>query len=202
MNARLVVAALSLMVFSCGSSSNTDSGSGGGSGAGGGSATGGGTAQATCAGYCTTLAANCTTTNAQFGTEGACLGSCAGYTQGDAGVTSGNSLECRSYHATAAAGGAALHCPHAGPAGDGTCGANCESFCALAMAKCSGTFASLQACTTACAAFPNTTAHYTSSAATGDTFSCRMYHLSVASTDATLASQHCPHIVTISAVCK
>jgi len=143
--------------------------------------------------------ANCTGANAQYSSEASCLGSCSAFMQGTTGATSGNTLSCRAYHAGAAPSDAALHCPHAGPAGDGACGGNCEGFCTIAVAKCGGQFADVASCTTACNSFAMNTAHYTDATTSGNSFSCRMYHLSVAATDATSAGIHCAHTTAASA---
>ena len=156
----------------------------------------------TCASYCTTVMANCVGANAQYSSQASCLGACAAFGQGTTGATSGNTLSCRAYHAGASPADPALHCPHAGPAGDATCGSNCESFCAIAIAKCAGTFADAAACTSACNGFATNTAHYNSNTTSGNSFACRMYHLSVAATDATTATTHCPHITTVSSTCQ
>ena len=65
--------------------------------------------------------ANCTADNAQFVSPEACAGFCAKWEPGTAGETTNNTLGCHIYHADAAAAadGAALHCPHAGPSGAG-----------------------------------------------------------------------------------
>jgi hypothetical protein len=190
----LAAAVLSTSLFACGemmmtsdSGTTTDAG------------TDAGTAAPTCASYCTTVMANCTGANSQYANEASCLGSCSAFTQGTTGATSGNSLSCRAYHAGAAPSDAALHCPHAGPAGDGACGGNCESFCTIAVAKCSANFANTAACTAACMGFAMNTARYTSATTSGDSFSCRMYHLSVAATDTASATTHCPHTTAASA---
>jgi hypothetical protein len=125
------------------------------------------------------------------------------FTQGALGMMSGNNLECRSYHAGAAAGGGAMtHCPHAGPAGDAVCGDNCESFCTIALAKCPTQYPTMNACTTACAGFAMNTARYNSTSTSGNSFACRMYHLSVAAIGAGSAATHCPHTQTTSATCQ
>ena len=147
--------------------------------------------------------ANCTGANAQYSTTDSCLGACAAFTQGTLGATGGNNLECRGYHANNAAGaGATTHCPHAGPAGDGVCGSNCESFCTVALAKCPAIFADGTACTNACGAFASNTAHFNSTVQSGNSFSCREYHLSVAATGPTQATAHCGHIAAVSAPCQ
>ena len=188
-------AVLSMSLFACGPMTGTDAGTNVDAG------TDAGTAAPTCASYCTSVMANCVGANAQYSSEAACLGSCSAFAAGASGATSGNTLGCRAYHAGASTADVVVHCPHAGPAGDATCGSNCESFCTVAIAKCAGTFTDLGACTTACAAFPTNAAHYNQSTTSGNSFACRMYHLSVAATDSTQATTHCPHITTVSATC-
>ena len=206
------LAAIAAFVVGCDSSSSgTDSGTPGtDSGAtDSGSGDSGMMATPTCAAYCTTIMAGCTATNAQYGTMEACMGSCAGFPVGTAADTMGNTLGCRSYHATVAAmaGMADTHCPHAGPlgaaAGMATCGMNCEGFCAVALAACTGAneqYADAAECMTECAGFMNTTA-YNATVTSGDSLACRMYHLSVASTGGMNATTHCPHIVEASPPC-
>ena len=200
MNKILGAAVLSMTLFACGPMTGTDAGTDAGSTADAGSDAG--TAAPTCASYCTSVMANCTGANAQYSTPAACLGSCSAFAAGTTGATSGNSLGCRAYHAGASPSDAALHCPHAGPAGDGACGTNCESFCTIAIAKCAGTFTDLAACTTACGAFAMNTARYNQSTTSGNSYACRMYHLSVAATDSASATTHCPHITTVSSTCN
>lgn len=153
----------------------------------------------TCASYCTSVMASCIGANAQYPSQAACLGSCSAFAQGVTGATSGNTLSCRAYHAAAAAADPTVHCAHAGPAGDGSCGGNCDGFCAIAVAKCGSEFPDATSCMCSCNGFALSTAHYTDATTTGDSFSCRLYHLSVAASDATSAATHCPHTTTASA---
>ncbi len=76
-----------------------------------------------CAGYCTFITTTCTAANAQYTDMADCMTRCtaAGWTAGVATDTSGNTLGCRIYHATAAQADAAMHCPHAGYIGGGVC---------------------------------------------------------------------------------
>ncbi len=173
----------------------------------GSSMTDAGTAAATCAGYCAKIQANCTgTANAQYGTLAACLGSCSAFTAGTIGAQAGNSLECRAYHAGAAQADPATHCSHAGPAGDGVCGSNCEGFCTIAQSACTGSnlqFPDAGSCPAACASYASVSARYNSSSASGNSYACRMYHLSVAATSGGgQATVHCPHITPASATCQ
>src|SRR5262245_39850472 len=61
-----------------------------------------------CATYCTTITANCTGTDAQYTDAADCMTQCtaAGWAAGTAADAMGNTLGCRIYHATAAAGAA------------------------------------------------------------------------------------------------
>ena len=157
---------------------------------------------AACVTYCTTIMTNCTGANAQFVNMDACLGSCRGIPADTA--MSGNTIGCHSYHATAAATGAAVHCPHAGPTGADVCGSPCENFCAIAMSSCTGSnsqFTSVADCMTACSGFATTPA-YSTSTTSGNSYACRLYHLTVASSSDSMATVHCGHIVTNSPVCQ
>lgn len=161
------------------------------------SSTSTGGADPDCQTYCDTIAANCTDANTQYASMEACMGACAAFDLGTAADTSGNTVGCRTYHAGAAAMDAAVHCVHAGPGGAGACGTNCEGFCAIAKAACTGAnqqFADDAECATACAAFDDTEP-YDATDAAGATLACHLYHLTVASSDAASADTHCGHIV-------
>ena len=158
---------------------------------------------------------NCSGANVQYDNNADCLTYCAAarWPAGMAGATSGNSLACRIYHTGAAAGDAVTHCAHAGPTGgdkDPTdtagepCGDGCEAFCAIAQSICKGTnsqYADVAACTMDCRTFAADTAAYSTSDTSKNDFGCRMYHLSVAATDADHATMHCSHIKSTSPVC-
>ncbi len=212
-------AALGIAAVGCGSSdsettaaastaTSSSTGSAGGGGSTGSSTSnggsgGGGPAQ-TCASYCTSIQANCVDANAQFGTVDNCMDTCKTWDAGTAADMAGNTLGCHIYHAGAAGSGPNVHCIHAGPAGGESadmalCGAPCDNFCEEAMKVCPGVYASESACKTACDAFPAATKNYSSNETSGDTFECREYHLTVASTDPTT---HCPHIGATSAACN
>jgi len=117
---------------------------------------------------------------------------------GATGATSGDSLSCRQYHLSVAAGStgaATTHCPHTlFESGDATCGTKCESYCAVQAAVCTGAtnqqFGGVVAdCVTACDAW--TLGMDTDKS--GDTFGCRAYHLLVASESTANADNHCKH---------
>jgi hypothetical protein len=154
---------------------------------------------ATCAEYCTTVMASCTGDDAQYGSEQACLDYCTTWAlldPGFVGQTSGNTVGCRLYHATVAAGAgmAATHCPHAGPSGGDVCGSWCDNYCHLALANCTGgntLYASEGECQTACALLPE---DGLPGDAGGDTVQCRIYHLGVAGSNLPdSANTHCSH---------
>jgi hypothetical protein len=159
----------------------------------------------TCSAYCTSIMANCTAANAQYPSMASCVNACAGYPVGAEADTSGNTLGCRTYHAGAASGNAGLHCPHAGPTGDGTCGTLCEGFCAIQATACTGAlkqFTSASDCATKCAAFSAGAGKYNTSFTGGNTNYCRVYHLSVAASSAGSATDHCGHIAPTSIPCN
>jgi hypothetical protein len=148
----------------------------------------------------------------QYSDDKSCLNVCSTFPVGKVGDMSGNSLECRAYHAAAAkAGNPSIHCAHAGPTGGdldpadlmpGPCGDGCEAFCNLALQICPATFDGQQDCRAQCQKFGASFKPYSTQDTTGNTFACRMYHLSVAARDATTALVHCPHIVFFSPTCK
>ncbi len=155
----------------------------------------------TCTSYCNVIETNCTGTNDQYVSTAACLESCSPIPDGTAADTGGNTVGCRTYHAGAAMADPATHCPHAGPGGAGACGGNCEGFCTIALGVCTGAnqvYATLNQCLTECAMFPTAPA-YNTSTTSGNSFACRMYHLTAASLDPV---GHCPHIPLGSPVCN
>jgi hypothetical protein len=142
--------------------------------------------------------AHCTAAR-QFTSQAGCLGACVAFAQGPVGATSGNSLECRATHAAAAASAPATECPAAGPAGDGTCGANCEGFCTVAMGVCPSQFATFTDCTTACQGFAGNATHFTATSSSGNTFTCRLYHLGAAAAG---DPSRCDAIAVTSPICQ
>lgn len=131
------------------------------------------------------------------------MGSCAAIPQNGKDMdASGNTMQCRVYHTGAAASGADLHCPHAGPSGGGACGSLCESFCSIATAVCPTEWPQENDCMTACMGWTAAGMNYNAADYTaGNTTECRLYHLSVAASDAASATMHCPHTVAASPVC-
>ena len=158
-------------------------------------------APATCDSYCALVMTNCQEGNQQYGTTEACVAYCETWSQmpqGDVGATSGNSIECRNYHAGVAGGSAAeaaTHCAHAGPSGGDVCGSWCANYCDLATQNCTGdnkVFDNSDDCALACAKFA---ADGDVNAVDGDSVQCRIYHLGVAGSDLAGGSDatHCKH---------
>ncbi len=180
-------------------------GSGGEAGSGGSGGSGGNMATLpTCAKYCADITMNCTAANAQYASPASCLGACAAFPVGTFADMAGDTLGCRQYHTGAAAADAAaalVHCGHAGPAGSGACGAICDGFCDIATKACATEWPTMAACKTACMGWTATGGAYNTSDTNKNTTECRMYHLSVAATDAASATMHCPHTVTSSPTC-
>jgi hypothetical protein len=161
-----------------------------------------------CTTYCNAIQTNCTATNAQYPDAAHCMAACASFAIGTTGEQVGNTLGCRQYHAGAPSMSLpTTHCPHAGPGGDltsvtappGTCGDACTSFCTLEIKACgttasaptTGQYADMNACVTACKAFPNS-GHLYGPTAKGDSLACRLYHATNAAMTGN-AMVHCPH---------
>jgi hypothetical protein len=160
-------------------------------------------AELTCASYCSTIAGNCTAANLMYGSSAECMATCTAFTAGTLADTGGNTLGCRLYHAGNAGGSqtaADTHCRHAGPGGDGVCGANCEGFCTVVLDACAGQaqppYANMGACMTACGGFATTPIYVAN--ATGNNLACRLYHATAAAANPGL---HCPHTGVNSATC-
>ena len=74
------------------------------------------TVQTLCDTFCSIVQANCTGGNQQYADANACQTACAQFpTNGNTGDTSGDTVQCRIYHAQAAAGSPVVHCPHTQP---------------------------------------------------------------------------------------
>jgi hypothetical protein len=74
--------------------------------------TGGGVCGSYCDNYCQLMAKNCTGAHAVYNATD-CMTKCATIpTTGKANDTTGNTIQCRIYHLSAAAADPTLHCPH------------------------------------------------------------------------------------------
>ncbi len=154
---------------------------------------------AACADYCSLVTDHCADDLAQYSGSALCESTCLNIPPGADGDELGNTVACRTFHAVLAAEGPDVHCAHAGPAGDGTCGADCESFCSIAASTCGdlSPFASSEVCVSACEAFPTEPAYF-AGVPDGDSFACRLRHLTLASLQPEI---HCAHIGPDSPVC-
>ena len=152
-----------------------------------------------CASYCTAIMTNCTAGNSQYSSAADCMNSCSKFMLGTLNQMTTNTVGCRLYHAQAAATGATLHCPHAGPGGDATCGTICEGYCTIAVAVCPTQAGNMQTCMTDCAGYGNAAGKYNSAIQSGDTKECRLYHATAAST---APGAHCPHVGDNSTTCQ
>lgn len=153
-----------------------------------------------CATYCEIIGDHCDGTLAQYSGALVCEATCGVMDLGAPEDALGNTVGCRTFHAMLAAEDPDTHCRHAGPAGDGTCGADCENFCALALDVCAGelaAYADADTCIAECSAYDPEPA-YSSDAAPADTFACRMHHATLA---AAQPEVHCAHIGPVSPVC-
>jgi len=153
-----------------------------------------------CQDYCELAMRNCTGDVAQYTDLSTCRATCAAMPLGDPASPTGDTVACRTFQASLAEDPAAHACTKAGPGGAGTCGDDCASFCSLAFELCAGRpgmYADPATCLSACAGFSKTEV-YDASDIAGDTFACRLYHLTAASAD---PATHCSHIGVQSPVC-
>jgi len=131
----------------------------------------------------------------EYDNNEACMAQCNQWPPGEADAVDGDSLGCRLYHATVAdSTDPDVHCPHAGPSGDGVCvddnAPACTDYCAEYFLYCMGKNdvyeTDLDACLSACGEwYPGSDADVD-----GDTVGCRTYHAGAALGDPEL---HCPH---------
>jgi hypothetical protein len=153
-----------------------------------------------CPEYCGLVQSVCTADFAQYTSEPVCLAVCEGFPPGNPEDQLGNSAACRRFQAIQAQENSSTFCGAAGPTGDDVCGAQCESFCSLAMELCTDDLAQwpdIPSCITDCMQFPDGVM-FNASVTSGDSYACRTYHLTVASLD---PGVHCPHIALVSSMC-
>jgi hypothetical protein len=186
-------------------------------------------AEPSCEELCRITQATCTGDHAVYESTEECLAACGVFDLGTSGDQAHFSVGCRTYHARTAqdTNGAAVHCPHAGPTGEGQCGtdadavttANCRNYCLLLEAGCSEfetvwTFTDLEACEVACGselagkgAETASPGYSLASAASGDTLRCRARHAVKAVAAAALpgapdVEAHCQAAVGAAAPCQ
>jgi len=153
-----------------------------------------------CDDYCTLVMRNCQGGVAQYSDLSTCLATCRTMDEGNGTQRDGNNISCRTFWAAISEGEPAS-CVKAGPGGAGVCGTNCESFCASTLFICGDReippYQSEADCMTACGNY-SMTEIFDASDIAGNTFACRLYHMTAASTD---PDTHCQHTGTDSAVC-
>lgn len=154
-------------------------------------------AEPSCDEMCRTTQAACTGANAVYESSEQCLQVCELFELGDASDTAHFSAACRTYHARTAqeTDGAEIHCPHAGPSGEGQCGldadaistANCHNYCLILESACGDDdgweWADRDECEVACGselagkgAEMSSPGYDVVSAESGDTLHCRVLH--------------------------
>ncbi len=184
-----------------GTEAGTASGSSGELGSSGGSSSSSGEPGPSCADYCGLIEDHCDDEFEQYPGDAACEALCEVMPPGTEQDELGNTVGCRMFHTLLAGEQEDPHCHHAGPAGDGTCGSNCESFCTLALGVCVGDNAvwpGSEACIADCNRFAEEP-KYTTAAPDEDSFACRMHHLTLASLQPDV---HCDHVALVSPVCQ
>lgn len=159
---------------------------------------GGGIAESLCGQYCSSVMSSCAEGFAVYGSSEACLAACSILPEGEQGDRSGNSVQCRLYHADAAGAEPSFYCPIAGPGGGGTCGTPCDGLCALAQSVCvddNAVWSSPEECRAECASLPDLGAYTTDQSAgmyQGNHVQCRLLHASAATIQD--PQVHCGHV--------
>lgn len=152
--------------------------------------------ESVCERYCTAVTSNCTGPFAVFTSREACLAVCAYLPEGQEGDRDVNTASCRLRAATVAKDEIPHYCPIAGPGGNGSCGGNCESLCALREAVCADFASTSQAaCLKECTGLDDLGSFSTDVSEgqyQGPHVQCRLYHVSAAATDD--PEQHCLHV--------
>lgn len=155
-----------------------------------------GQVESLCERYCSMVMSNCTGAFAVFTSREACLSVCAHLPEGHAGDRDVNSVQCRLRAATIAKDEVPHYCPIAGPGGNGVCGSNCESLCALRESVCAGfTKTPETACLKECSSLEDLqtfSVDLSQDQYQGPHVQCRLYHVSAAASDD--PEQHCLHV--------
>ncbi|MEZ4227850.1 MAG: hypothetical protein R3B89_01720 [Polyangiaceae bacterium] len=153
---------------------------------------GGSTSSALCKTYCDDVMGACTGSLAQYASLDTCMATCETLPPGNDGDTTGDSVECRVRQARLAAstGEPAVHCPNAGPGGNGACGTNCESYCYLFGKACPDDADLVLDCEASCLGLKDRGTLDVEADHGGDTLQCRLVHTSSALVDPVI---HCSH---------
>lgn len=149
-----------------------------------------------CERYCSAVQSHCTGEFAVYTSVSACLAVCAAMPEGAAGDRDVDTVHCRLRAAESALDEVPHYCPIAGPGGQGGCGSNCQSLCALRQVVCAPYVSDdVTSCLGQCEALPDLGSYSTAlerGQYAGDHVQCRLYHLSAAASDD--PEQHCLHV--------
>ena len=147
---------------------------------------------AACTDYCDTVMSACVGENVVYVTNAACLSVCALLEPGDPEEPSGNTVACRKLSAIRAEREPDENCSSAGPGGNGTCGGDCEAYCALYSQVCpdEADAQGIESCAEQCGALVDQTGFDVIADHQGDTLECRLVHLTSASLK---PAEHCQH---------
>lgn len=147
-----------------------------------------------CAEYCGIYMEACVDFT-EYANDQECMDQCGQWPVGAAEDVGGDSLGCRTYHATVASSADPdVHCPHAGPSGAMTCTAadapTCADYCDTYFDSCTddlNVYVDMDDCLAQCAPwYPGTVGDVA-----GNTIGCRTYHAGAPAVgDPDL---HCPH---------
>jgi hypothetical protein len=155
-----------------------------------------GQVESLCERYCGIVMDNCTGAFAVFTSREACLSVCAHLPEGHEGDRGVDSVQCRLRAATIAKDEVPHYCPIAGPGGNGGCGSNCESLCALRESVCAGFAESSEAaCLKECSSLEDLgtfSVDLSQNQYQGPHVQCRLFHVSAAASDD--PEQHCLHV--------
>jgi hypothetical protein len=147
-----------------------------------------------CKQYCDLAQSLCTGTSQIYATPDTCNGVCRLLAPGDPNEPTGDTVACRINQlqlaqATNEPNSAATYCPHAGPATNGACASNCDTYCSLFHAACP-TGVLPDDCEQKCLGLEDTGSFDVNANYYNDTLQCRFVHISVATI---MPEEHCPH---------
>lgn len=145
-----------------------------------------------CKSYCAVVMDACTGERAVYASQDTCLATCAALPAGSEGDTNQNTVQCRVRQAKFAksTGEPAVHCPNAGPGGNGACGTNCESYCTLFEKACPDDAELVANCPASCLGIKDAGFFDVELQHGGDTLQCRLVHTSSALVNPEV---HCGH---------
>lgn len=160
-----------------------------------------------CQSYCEDAVANCREDVEVRGeivdleiydSERSCLNLCV-YLDVGSSADDANTLSCRANQAIVALNNPEpdVHCPQAGPGGNGRCGSDCEAYCQLRPRICgdvesAALILETEECLRQCEGLVDSDTFNANDLYVGDTLECRLNHL-VAASEPGAETTHCPH---------